>query len=393
MDESQANHLRAYGVTYYALQRKHIVRWLLNYHGGSFLIPYDKKVEEIAIKRGVSYEILTDSEVRQIDAIIAVNNMEVVELRKAPKIAVYKPPHLTEAWDDAVTLVLTYAKIPYTQIWDEQVLKGELKKYDWLHLHHEDFTGQYGKFGLYYYNAPWYIKSVIVNKQMAKKMGFKTVPELKKAVVAKIQEYVRNGGFLFAMCLATDTIDIASAARNTDIVPEIYDGTPVAPNVNSKLDFSLTFAFKNFKVITDPHIVEHSTIDIDPNEEGIRFNPFTFILRTFDAKKDTLSTLLVQNHTKVVKGFLGATTGFHKKYLKNNVIVLGAPEGKDWVNYIYGKYGKGLFTFYAGHDPEDYTHYINDPPTNLANYPNSPGYRLILNNVLFPAAKPKRLKT
>ncbi|HKJ33294.1 MAG TPA: hypothetical protein VKA34_15770, partial [Balneolales bacterium] len=318
-------------------------------------------------------------------------NMAVVPLVKAPKIAVYTPKQ-SLPWDDAVTLALTYAEVPYTKIWDRGVLKGELSKFDWLHLHHEDFTGQYGKFWAAYRNQPWYIKQVHDMEALAHSLGFKKVSEEKKAVARKIKQFVGKGGFLFAMCSGTETLDIALAAQNDDIVPTPFDGDPPDPNANKKLDYSKTLAFTNFKVNLDPYAYRHSDIDI-PNELGkINKSIDYFTLFQFSAKWDPVPTMLTQDHVSSIKGFYGQTTAFRKNKIKSNVVILAETPGRNSVKYLHGNYGKGTFTFYGGHDPEDYTHRVGDPPTDLSLHPNSPGYRLILNNILFPAAKPKKRK-
>lgn len=391
MDLVQTDHLRAYGVAYHTLQRGEDVEWLLNYRGGSFMMDLDPKVEKDCRLLGVFYQIISDNNVLKIRQTIEVSNMESILLEKAPKIAVYVPPN-REPWDDAVRLALEYAKIPYDCLWDKEVLEGKLENYDWLHLHHEDFTGQYGKFYASYFNADWYKEEVKMNESMAKALGFKKVSKLKLAVAKAIKDYIKNGGFVFAMCSATDTYDIALAAANTDIVPSVFDGDGVDPNCQSKLNFNNTLAFKDFKVITNPYIYEHS--DIDVYEDAIKRGPDVyFSLFDFSAKYDPVPCMLVQDHTALVKEFLGQNVGFHRDKIKDEVIILGEVPGIDEVKYIHGNYGKGTFTFLGGHDPEDYAHRIGDPPTDLSLHKNSPGYRLILNNILFPAAKKKHLKT
>ena len=394
MDLSQSDHLRAYGIAYWSLERGVNVEWLLNYRGGSFLIQQFPGLEQECRIRGVSTEPLSAAQVNQIYATIENENMERVLLEKAPKIAVYTPPN-KQPWDDAVTLVLTYAQVPYDKIYDEAVLAGKLEEYDWLHLHHEDFTGQYGKFYAVYRNAPWYIEEVRTNEALAHQLGFKSVSDLKKAVAWKIREYVKNGGFLFAMCSATDALDIALAAQGVDIVDVPFDGTPPDPDYQQKLDFSKTLAFQNFKLYTDPNLYEYSDIDIPPSFAPRVRDPESdfFQLFEFSAKYDPVPTMLTQNHVAVIKGFMGQTTMFNRKKLKPSIVVLGEVPGTDEVKYIHGNLGKGTFTFYGGHDPEDYTHAVGDPPTQLELHKNSPGYRLILNNILFPAAKKKKLKT
>ena len=391
MDFSQTDHLKAYGVVYRSLEAGIECEWLLNYRGGSFLIYDGIQSEKDCRINGVYYENINMDQVNQIRKIIEKSNMASIKLEVAPKIAVYVPPN-REPWDDAVRLVLEYAGIPYETVWDEEVLKGELSKYDWLHLHHEDFTGQYGKFYASYRNTDWYKEEVRMNEEMAKKLGFKKVSQLKKAVAMKIKEYIFNGGFVFAMCSATETIDVALASINTDIVPSVFDGDPVDRDYKDKLDFNNTLAFQNFSVITDPFYYGHSTIDTYEDAinrgEGVFFSLFDF-----SAKYDPVPCMLVQNHTGIVKEFLGQTVGFHKKVIKPEITVLGEIEGTDEVKYLHGNLGKGSFTFLGGHDPEDYAHRIGDPPTDLSLHRNSPGYRLILNNILFPAAEKKKIKT
>ncbi len=395
MDLTQKNHLKAYGLVYFALTEGVEVKWLLNYKGGSFLIDSDSKIFQVwALSRGVKIEKIGENEWEKIQEVIANGNMAIVRLTKAPRIAVYAPPW-NEEWDDAVRMALSYAEIPYTVIYDEDILSGRLTpdNFDWLHLHHEDFTGQFGKFGSFYKGVPWYDMLVKNENELAHKLGFKSVAELKKVVANKIREYVMKGGFLFAMCAATDTLDIALASKDVDIVPPVFDGTPITPDAQTKLDFSRTFAFENFHIVFNPNIYEFSDIDISPSAEGIYRTINRFELFDFSAKIDPVPTMLNQNHTRVIKDFLGQTTGFKKKFLKKNITVLGQTPGADWVKYIRGDLGKGAFAFLGGHDPEDYVHYVGDPPTDLSLYPNSPGYRLILNNVLFPAANKKKRKT
>lgn len=393
MDLKQADHLKAYGVAYWVLERGMDVEWLLNYRGGSFLTEASEAIAREARIRGVTYEIVSGTDVAQIYSQMERENMEVVKLEKAPTIAVYVPP-TAQPWDDAVRLALEYADIPYTTLWDREVLEGRLGEYDWLHLHHEDFTGQYGKFYASYHNAPWYIQQQARFEANARSLGFTKVSEEKKAVARKIREYVLNGGFLFAMCSATDTIDIALAAENTDIAAAIYDGDPADPDAQQKLDFSKAFAFENFHIVTNPLEYEFSDIDVQPQGgwgRGAKADYFT--LFEFSAKYDPVPTMLTQDHTPVVNGFLGQTTAFHKRFIKKSVVIMGQVEGTDEVKYIHGNLGKGTFTFYGGHDPEDYQHRVGDPPTQLSLHKNSPGYRLILNNILFPAAEKRKLKT
>jgi len=393
MDFAQTDHLKAYGIAYWTLEQGQDVDWLLNYRGGSFMTDYKDIIAAECRIRGVFFETIDGAAASEIYATVQSdnNNMDVVRLEKAPKIAVYATPG-NLPWDDAVFLALNFAEIKFDVIWDEEVLAGKLSNYDWVHLHHEDFTGQYGKFWATYANMPWYIEHVTINENMAKKLGFAKVSELKKAVALKFKEYVASGGFLFAMCSATDTYDIALAAINVDICPEMFDGDHADPQANSKLDYSNTFAFENFRLIMDPYIYEFSDIDTGPTTID---NPDIdyFTLFEFSAKYDPVPTMLTQDHVNVIKGFLGQTTAFRKELIKKSVTIMGEREGTDEVKYIHGNIGKGTFTFYGGHDPEDYRHAVGDPPTDLTLHKNSPGYRLILNNVLFPAAKKKKQKT
>ncbi len=393
MDLKQTNCLRAYGITYHALARGETADWLLNYRGGSFMLNYTDKTANDCRVEGVAFDALTAAEAAKIYSIVqdVNNNMAVVRLEKAPKIAVYVPPDF-RPWDDAVTLALNYAKIPYTKIWNDQILHGDLSKYDWLHLHHEDFTGEFGKFYASFSNAQWYIDYVREYEQDAKKNGFKKVSNMMKAVAQDIKDYVGRGGFLFAMCSATETLDIALAAEHTDICPSVFDGDPPDPDAQQKLDFSNTLAFTNFKVIMNPYVYDHSSINVTPSEVGSKENDY-FTLFDFSAKYDPVPTMLTQDQVNVIHGFMGQTTAFHKKYIKRDVIIMGEKKGTDQVKYIHGNFGRGTFTFYGGHDPADYVHYVGDPPTDLSLHKNSPGYRLILNNVLFPAARPKKQKT
>ena len=394
MDLSQTDHLKAYGVAYWVLEQGHNVEWLLNYRGGSFMIDSYEEIADESRLRGVTFDVIDLSQTASIYKEIEENNMEVVLLEKAPAIAIYTSPN-KEPWDDAVTLALTYAKIPYTTLWDEEVLKGELEKYDWLHLHHEDFTGQYGKFYGPYRNALWYKQEQLTCELMAKKLGFRKVSDEKGVVARAVKDYMAKGGFVFAMCSATETMDIALSAENVDIVPEELDGDPFDPDCQNKLDYSKTLAFTNFKVSLDAYKYEHSNIDTTPDKTAARLGLEAdyFTLFDFSAKLDPVPTMLVQNHVSVVKGFMGQTTAFRKSLVKKYVTILGETEGRDEVKYIHGNYGRGTWTFYGGHDPEDYTHRIGDPPTDLSLHKNSPGYRLILNNILFPAAKKKERKT
>ena len=393
MDLAQTDHLKSYGLTYWVLKEGGTAEWLLNYRSGSFMMDYSDKVANECRIRGVFFEQLDGAAASQIYAEVQREdvNMDLVKLEKCPKIAVYVPPG-TQPWDDAVRLALEYAEVPYDIIWDEEVLKGKLNDYDWLHLHHEDFTGQYGKFWVSYANAPWYIEQVALNESMAKRLGFAKVSELKKSVAMKMREYVANGGFLFAMCTATDSYDIAMSVLNLDICDAVFDGDNADQNANNKLDYSQTFAFENYKLIMDPYTVEFSDIDVGPT--GLA-NPDAdyFTLFDFSAKYDPVPTMLTQCHANIIHGFLGQTTAFHKRFVKNNVINMAEKEGTDEVRYIHGNVGRGTFTYYGGHDPEDYQHAVGDPPTELKLFKNSPGYRLILNNILFPAAKKKKQKT
>ncbi|OXA99921.1 asparagine synthetase B [Flavobacterium oncorhynchi] len=394
MDETtQQNHLKAYGITYWCLSRDYKASWLLNYRGGSFLLPDAEEIRKECKIRGVSFEILSDSEEASLlnDISSPSQNMESVILEKAPKIAVYTPKG-KQPWDDAVTLVLTYAEIPFTPIYDEEVLSDQLLLYDWLHLHHEDFTGQYGKFYTAYKNTPWYIEQKKDAEALAVKLGYPKVSIEKGAVAKKIRDFVVGGGFMFAMCSATDSFDIALAADGVDICETMFDGDPSESNYQSKLNYGNSFAFKNFILERRPEVYEFSDIDMT----SIRRVPMDkdyFTLMEFSAKWDPIPSMLCQNHTQLVKGFMGQTTSFNETLVKSNVLVMGTCEINGEARYIHGEKGKGMFTFFGGHDPEDYQHQVGDPPTVLDLHPNSPGYRLILNNVLFPAAKKKKLKT
>jgi len=393
MDQKQTNHLKAYGITYWVLQNSIEAKWLLNYRGGSFLIENHKEIQDECVIRGVYFEILADVQANQILNYIAQPdvNMDALKLEKAPKIAVYSPKNKLP-WDDAVTLVLTYAQIPYDVIYDGDIIEGALSKYDWLHLHHEDFTGQYGKFYAAYHNMPWYKEQVRVNEETAKKYGFNKVSKLKLFVAQTIRDYVAKGGFLFAMCSGTDTYDIALAAQNTDICQPMFDGDAMDPNAQSKLDFNQTFAFKDFKISTNPYEYEYSNIDVTRTRKVPKDQDY-FTLFDFSAKWDPVPTMLCQNHKNMIKGFMGQTTAFNEDLIKSNVLIMGENKAAHEARYIHGEWGKGTWTFYGGHDPEDYQHFVYDPPTDLDLHPNSPGYRLILNNVLFPAAKRKKRKT
>ena len=392
MDFTQSNHLKAYGVAFEALKEQYVVKWFLNYRGGSFLMPESESLAALCNIRGVRFELVSSAQVAAIMQEIQESNMEVVVLEKEPKIAVYIPPNALP-WDDAVTLALDYAEIDYDRVWDDEVLAGKLSDYDWLHLHHEDFTGQFGKFYGAYRNTAWYQNDVRVNEAMAAKHGYAKVWQLKHAVAEKIREFVMNGGFLFAMCAATDTLDIALAAHNVDIVDALIDGDGIDPHYQEKLDYSRCFAFENFKLKTNPYEYEFS--DIDASDYSRLRGPEAdyFQLFDFSAKYDPVPTMLTQCHTNIIPGFLGQTTSFFKDKVKKSVIILAEVPGQNEVKYIHGNFGKGTFTFYGGHDPEDYEHKIGDPPTILDLYKNSPGYRLILNNILFPAAEKKQLKT
>jgi hypothetical protein len=393
MDLTQTDHLKAYGLTYWVLENGQTADWLLNYRGGSFMTDFTNKIAAECRIRGVFFEVIDGATAASIYAEVQSENvnMDLVRLEKPPKVAVYAPPG-AQPWDDAVRLALDYAEIKHDIIWDEEVLSNKLQDYDWLHLHHEDFTGQYGKFWASYANAPWYIEQVALYEASAKKLGFKKVSDLKKAIVLKIREYVAGGGFLFAMCSATDTYDIALSALKIDICETMFDGDPADPNANSNLDFSETFAFEKFQLIMDPYIYEYSNIDVTPYEIGSQDYDY-FTLFEFSAKYDPVPTMLTQCHVNVIRGFMGQTTAFHKNTIKNSVTILAERAGTDQVRYIHSNIGRGFFTFYGGHDPEDYQHAVGDPPTDLRLYKNSPGYRLILNNVLFPAAKKKKQKT
>lgn len=399
MDENQKDHLKAYGITYWVLNQGSEAFWLLNYRGGSFVFPALNGFDKECRTRGVSFEMIADGQWAAIQHEIQNPefNADVMKLEKAPKIAVYTPTvdekgGEIQPWDDAVTLVMTYAEIPYEKIYDKEVLSDQLTKYDWIHLHHEDFTGQYGKFYRNYHTATWYRENQKRAEALAQSLGYQKVSQEKLAVVRKIEEYVAGGGFMFAMCSATDTYDIALAAASLDICAEIYDNDPMDRSCNSKLDYSSTFAFRNFKLVMDPLEYEYSDID---NTYTRKINPTNdyFTLFDFSAKWDPIPTMLTQCHTKVIKGFMGQTTAFRKETIKPEILTLGETKSQGEVRYLHAAIGKGFFSFYGGHDPEDYQHQVGDPPTDLALHPNSPGYRLILNNILFPAAKKKERKT
>jgi hypothetical protein len=393
MDRSQKNHLKAYGLTYWILQRQVEVSWLLNYRGGSFMFQHYPEFENECRIRGISYEIIADVQQAAILEEIAdpQSNTDEMKLQKAPKIAVYTPKNRLP-WDDAVTLALTYAEVPYDIIYDEEVIGGSLPLYDWLHLHHEDFTGQYGKFWSVYRTAQWYIDDVRSTEAMASKLGFAKVSQLKLAVAEKIREFTAGGGYLFAMCSAPDSYDVALAAHDLDICDIMFDGDGAQMDANSHLDYENCFAFTDFQVVLNPYEYEISNIDVTTTRRVAMKDDF-FTLFEFSAKWDPVPTMLTQNHEQVIKGFMGQTTAFNKKLVKPNVIIMGENKAANEARYIHGDYGKGTWTFYGGHDPEDYQHLVGDPPTDLSLYPNSPGYRLILNNILFPAAKKKKQKT
>ena len=392
MDLTQTDHLRAYGMAYWILTRGQTVEWLLNYRGGSFLLEDDPEILAEARIRGVLVEDLDEGAASAVHAEIEASNMESILLEKAPRVAIYIPPGFVP-WDDAVTLAFAYAQIPYTAIWDEEVLRGELDNYDWLHLHHEDFTGQYGKFYGSFRNADWYREQVAREETQAQRLGFSKVSEEKKQVAILIRDWVAVGGFLFAMCSATDTFDIALAARKVDICAAMFDGDAADPNASGKLDFTQTLAFKNFSLVDNPYAYEFSDIDMSETAQRRGQENDFFTLFAFSAKQDPVPTMLTQCHTNVVPGFMGQTTSFNRSMLKEAVLVLGEPQGGQEVRYVHGDFGKGTFTWFGGHDPEDWQHRVGDPPTDLALHRNSPGYRLILNNVLFPAAQRKKQKT
>lgn len=394
MDEKQANHLKAYGIAYWILRTENEVDWLLNYRGGSFMCKYHPAIQNELVVRGVSFEVISDAQANQIITEIAspAVNYDIMKLEKFPRIAVYSPKS-AQPWDDAVTLVLTYAEIPYDIIFDDEVLGGNLPKYDWLHLHHEDFTGQYGKFYSSFSNMGWYIEQQKEAEEMARKHGFHKVSQLKLAVAKRIKEFVAGGGFMFAMCSATDSYDIALAAEGVDICERMFDGDPADPQAQEKIDYEKTLAFTGFRLVRDPYEYEFSSIDNKPNERGLRQDNDYFTLFEFSAKWDPIPTMLTQNHTKVIKGFFGQTTGFKSSHIKPDVLIMGENKEIKEVKYIHGVLNKGFWTFYGGHDPEDYQHQVGEEHTDLNQHPNSAGYRLILNNVLFPAAKKKKQKT
>ncbi len=392
MDEYQTDHLKAYGVIYWVISKGVEVEWLLNFRGGSFLIySNSEEIKEHIAGKGVYYESIGESDRMEMDSIIERNNMAKVKLLTLPKLAVYAPKY-SEPWDDAVRMALDYAEIPYDLIWDEEILLGKLKNYDWIHLHHEDFTGMFGKFWAGYSHEAWYIKMVEVSERVAKKFGFKSVKEEKLAVVKKIKEFVSNGGYLFAMCSAPITLDLALASEGVDILDVPFDGTPVEQNYQEKLDFSKTLFLKEARVITNPYIYEHSDADATRDIAALGPNSY-FYLYEFSAKIDEIPTMLTQNHTRAIKEFLGQDSGVYRNKLKGNVVVLAENTQVGAAKYIFSQYGKGFFSFYFGHDPEDYQHFVGESPTDLSKHKNSPGYRLILNNIFLPSAKKKKLKT
>lgn len=394
MDENQANHLKAYGIAYWILRNEIEVDWLLNYRGGSFMVQQYPAIQNELVVRGISFEVISDAQANQIISEIAspALNYDVMKLEKFPRIAVYSPKS-NQPWDDAVTLVLTYAEIPYDVIFDDEIMSGMLPKYDWLHLHHEDFTGQYGKFYSQFSNMPWYVEQVKESEELARKHGFHKVSQLKLAVAKSIKEFVAGGGFLFAMCSATDTYDIALAAEGVDICERMFDGDPADPQAQEKLNYDNTLAFTDFRLKRDPYEYEFSDIDNQFNERGVRQDNDYFTIFEFSAKWDPIPTMLTQNHTRVIPGFFGQTTGFKKNLIKPDALIMGENKDIKEAKYLHGVFGKGFWTFYGGHDPEDYQHQVNEEATDLNQHPNSPGYRLILNNVLFPAAKKKKQKT
>lgn len=394
MDLSQTDHLKSYGVAYWCLEKGYQVEWLLNYKAGSFMTDARDDVIQHCKLQGVAYSVIDWGSAGAIYQEIEENNMEVVLLEKAPQIGVYVPP-THEPWDDAVRLALDYAEIPYTTVWDEEVLRGDIFKFDWLHLHHEDFTGQYGKFYSMFFQTPWYKQEVATNENLAKKLGFAKVSEMKKTVARAVKHYIGQGGFVFSMCSAPETFDIALAAEKLDIVPAEFDGDPYDPNCQSSLDYSLSLAFTNFTLSLNAMEYRHSTIDVTEDRILLGLTPGQdyFTLFDFSAKLDPVPCMLVQDHVPIVAGFMGQCTAFRKFQVKKHVIILGETEGQEEVKYVHGNFGKGTFTFLGGHDPEDYQHQVGDPPTDLSLHKNSPGYRLILNNVLFPAAKKKERKT
>jgi hypothetical protein len=394
MDGRQANHLKAYGIAYWILRSETEVDWLLNYRGGSFMCKFHPAIQNELVVRGVSFEVISDAQANQIITEISspAVNYDIMKLEKYPRIAVYSPKS-AQPWDDAVTLVLTYAEIPYDIIYDDEILAGKLPKYDWLHLHHEDFTGQYGKFYSSFANMGWYIEQQKEAEDIARKHSFNKVSLLKLAVAKKVKEFVAGGGFMFAMCSATDSFDIALSAEGVDICEHMFDGDPADPQAQEKIDYEKTLAFTNYRLVKDPYEYEFSNIDNQMRERGLRQDNDYFALFEFSAKWDPIPSMLTQNHTRVIKGFFGQTTGFKKSLIKPDVVIMGENKEIKEAKYIHGILGKGFFTYYGGHDPEDYQHQVGEEPTDLNQHPNSAGYRLILNNVLFPAAKKKKQKT
>lgn len=394
MDEKQSNHLKSYGIAYWILKDYGVeIDWLLNYRGGSFMVPFQQAFAREMTVRGVSFEVISEADAAGILGEVTAPdvNMDAVKLQKPPRIAVYTPK-TKQPWDDAVTLVMTYAEIPYDKIFDDEVLEDKLPEYDWLHLHHEDFTGQFGKF-IHFKDFPWYREQKRVAEEIAAKHGFSKVSQLKLAVVKKIAEFVSGGGYMFAMCNATDTFDVSLAAEGLDIVESVYDGDPADKSANQKLNYKSTLAFTDFQVVIPAYEIEFSNIDNQPEERGLHENNDFFTLFQFSAKWDPIPTMLTQNHTTLIKGFLGQTTAFKSRYIKPEVVILAENKAVSEARYIHSTFGRGFFTFYGGHDPEDYQHKVGEEPTDLNLHPNSAGYRLILNNILFPAAKKKKLKT
>ena len=393
MDDAQENHLKAYGLTFFALKAGDKAEWFLNYRGGSFLLPDDPALRRKAALDGVTIQPIDEPSVAAIRKEIAAGNMDAISLEKAPHVAIYAPAK-APPWDDAVTLALRYAGIEYTQIWDDEIMKSDLSKYDWIHLHHEDFTGQENKLNLGFRDTPWFIEQRDNDLAAAQRNGFSNIPALKKAVAGRLRDFVDKGGFLFAMCGATETLELAMAAQHVDIAGAFFDGTPVDPDADAKMDWQHTFAFQNVHLEMSPSVNAMSDIDGHQVNVPTRRQPLgTFTLFNFSAKFDPVASMLVQNHRQNIPDFYGVTTSFSKSVLKSGDIVLASEEGAPWVKYIHGDYGKGSWTYLGGHDPEDPQHNIGALPTDLALHPNSPGYRLILNNVLFPAAKKKPLKT
>ncbi len=389
MDATQTNHLRAYGVVFNAIGSGTRAEWLLNYKGGSFVMDYTSALDISCTAAGVSFSRMTDKDYNALIKRIKFTNFngDVIPLTKAPKIAVYTPSN-KKPWDDAVTLALTYAGIPFDKVYVDEVMAGALSKYDWLHLHHEDFTGQYGKFWATYKDVPWYREDCRVAERLAARHGFRKVSQMQLAMVKKIRDFVAGGGNLFAMCSATDTYDIALAAAGTDICDTPFDGDGIDPAAQAKLNFGNCFAFTGFTVSANKYEYEYATIDNTP----MRFLPEStdkFTLLPFPAKFDHVPAMLTQNHTRSINGFMGQTTAFRKEALKPGVVVLADRKDIHEARYIHGSYKAGSWTFFGGHDPEDYQHMVGESPTDLAKHPNSPGYRLILNNVLCLASGKK----